>query len=336
MSNRLKCKVCDANLAGSFALASRLLESLAGLHISPKRAQLITESVGQDLAAQRDLATQAFLTGSAPSPPPPEPVSLMVLACDGGRVQTRQSEPTEKWKEDKVGVVYDATPAPEQPGVRYHGPPPQTRSITATMGNWDRLGEYLSALADRRGYAYAKQKVFVSDGASGIRSLRERCFPDAAFILDWAHAAQHLYACGVAGFGPGSKAQDWVERQKQRLWEGRIPALLGQLTRLAKQLGPPPKGAADNDPRRILANNVEYFRTNRAGLDYPTFRRNGWPIGSGIIESTIKVVGKRVKGTEKHWNLHGVEQTLQVVTHLMSDDGSWEAFWRPASEARRA
>jgi len=260
----------------------------------------------------------------------------MVIACDGGRVQTRHSEPTQRWKEDKVGVVYDAKPAPQQPGVKYHGPPPRTRSITATMDNWDGLGDHLSALANRRGYAYAKQKVFISDGASGIRSMRERCFPDAVFILDWAHAAQHLHACGLAGFGPGSKAQDWVERQKQRLWEGRIAALLGQLTRLAKQLGPPPPGAADNDPRRILANNVEYFRTNRPGLDYPTFRAKGWPLGSGIVESAIKVVGKRVKGTEKHWNLHGAERTLQVVTHLMSDDGSWEAFWQHAPEARRA
>jgi len=298
--------------------------------------QLITERVGQDLGAERDEATQAFLAGHARTPAPQEPASLLVITTDGGRVQTRQSKPTDKWKEDKVGVVYDATPAPEQPGMKYQGPPPQTRSVTATMDNWDRLGDHLSALAERRAYAHAAQKVFVSDGASGIRSMRERCFPDAVFILDWAHAAEHLHACALAAFGPGAKAEDWVERQKQRLWEGRISALLGQLTRLARQLGPPPKNAPDNDPRRILANNVEYFRTNRAGMDYPTFRRNGWPIGSGIIESTIKIVGKRVKGTEKHWNVQGAEQTLQVVTHLLSDDGSWEASWQRVPHVRRA
>ena len=69
---------------------------------------------------------------------------------------------------------------------------------------------------------------------------------------------------------------------------------------------------------------------------YPTFRKNGWPTGPGIIESTIKIVGKRVKGTEKHWNIQGAEQTLQVVTHLMSDDGSWEASWQPHPVATRA
>ena len=63
-------------------------------------------------------------------------------------------------------------------------------------------------------------------------------------------------------------------------------------------------------------------------MDYPTFRKNGWPIGSGIIESTVKQVGKRLKGTEKHWNLSGAEAALQVTTHLIAEDGSWNEFWK--------
>jgi len=236
--------------------------------------------------------------------------------------------PAKKWKENKVAVVHDAVPTPEVAGVKYEGPKPITRSVTATMAPWDTLGDHASALAERRGYPHAREKVFISDGAPAIRSVRERCFPDAVFILDWAHAVQHLHSCALAIFGPGEKADRWHERQEDRLWNGHSERLIAEIAKRSRQLGPPPKRASENDPRRILANNLDYFRTNRRGIDYPTFRRNGWPIGSGIIESAIKQIAKRVKGTEKHWTLKGAEETLQVTTHLISEDDSWEHFWK--------
>ncbi len=182
-------------------------------------------------------------------------------------------------------------------------------------------------LADRRGYTHARNKVFVSDGATHLRTLRERCFPDAAFILDWSHATGHLHQDALAALGPGPDAEAWFERQKDRLWTGHLDRFFADLEALAQRRGPPPKKAAPSDPRRILATDLEYFKTNRPGLDYPTFRKRGWPIGSSIIESTVKQVSKRVKGTEKLWSLPGVEQTLQVVTHLIADDGAWTRFW---------
>lgn len=326
-SNRRVRKICEANRAGSFHNASRLLEDLAGLRVSPKQVQLVTERIGALLVDQRDQATAAFLGLQSPASPPDSPRQLLVVTTDGGRVQTRQDTPNERWKEDKVGVVYDATPAPERPGLRYEGPPPTTRSVVATMETWDTLGDHLSALADRRGYEHARDKVFISDGAPAIRSQRERCFPDAAFVLDWYHATEHLHADALAGFGPGPQADAWFERQKDNLWHGRADRVIRAIRALSQRLGPPPKRAAPNNPRRIVATDLGYFRTNRAGLDYHTFRAKGWPIGSGLIEGTIKQVGKRVKGSEKHWGMAGVEQTLQVATHLIADDGTWQDFW---------
>jgi hypothetical protein len=313
-----------------------LLGSLAGLRISAKRVQLITERIGRILCEQRDEGTAAFLALQSRPEPPQEPIPLLVVTADGGRVQTLQDRPDEKWKEDKVGVVYNATPTPEQPGVPYRGPRPQSRSVVATMAPWDQLGDHLSAPADRRGYAYARQIVFVSDGAPAIRSQRERAFPNAAFVLDWGHATAHLHQDAIAGFGPGPQADAWFDRQKDRLWNGRADLVIKAIRMRADRLGPPPKRAAPNAPRRILATDLEYFRTNRAGLDYPTFRRQGWPVGSAIIESTIKQVSKRVKGAEKHWSMTGVEQTLQVVTHLLSDDGAWQTFWKQGACAASA
>lgn len=321
-------KVCEANQAGSFEKASRLLESLAGLHISAKRAQLITEKVGALLIEQRDQATRAFLARERDGTAIPAAVALMVVTADGGRVQTRQDDPTQRWKEDKIGVVYDALAGAPDRDTQRRGARPVTRSLVATMDTWEALGEHLSALADRRGYAHAREKLFIADGAAAIRSLYERCFPDATFILDWAHAAGHLHDCAVAAFGPGEEANAWFDLQKKRLMNGRADRVRSELRRQSREHGPPPRRAADNDHRRILANNVEYFQRNRDAMDYATFRERGWPIGSGIVESAVKQIGKRVKGTEKHWSAQGVEAVLQVVAHVISEDQAWQAFWQ--------
>jgi hypothetical protein len=321
--------VCEANLAGSFEKAARLMGSLASVTISPKEVQFITERVGRVLEGERRQATDHYLHSRKARPPAQKKgTALLVVTLDGGRVQTRQDNPDEKWKEDKVGVVYEAVPRPERAGEEYEGPPPGDRSITGTMANWDALGDHLSALADRRGYAGAVRKICISDGAGGIASQRERCFPDATYILDHPHAVEHLHQTAQAAFGAGNKAKAWFERQKERLWKGQLTPLIEEIARLSRRAGPPAKNAPENDRKRILATNAHYFKTNRDGMDYPTFRKNGWPIGSGIVESVIKQLGKRLKGTEKHWAVGGAEATLQVMAHLLSEDGSWNNFWR--------
>ena len=329
-SARFQRKVCEANLAGSFPKASRLLGMLSGLTVSAKQVQLITERIGGILEQERREKTEAFLRPrKAGAPPDKEKApALLVVSLDGGRVQTRQDNPEEKWKEDKIGVVYEAAPTPERAGETYHGPSAQRRSVTATMASWETLGDHLSALAHTRGYKRAPQKLCVADGAGAIASVRERCFPDAVFILDWGHADGHLHQTGQAAFGPGAKAAAWVERQEERLWKGQLTGLIAEIAHLSRRAGKPPPRAPETDRRRILANNLHYFKTNRAGMDYPRFRKNGWPIGSGIIESTVKQVGKRLKGTEKHWALNGAEAALQVTTHLLAEDGSWQQFWK--------
>ena len=120
--------MCEANLAGSFQKASRLLESLANMPVSDKQVQLHTERVGRVMEEERRQATDEYLRLRVAPSPSARPAretgpALLVISMDGGRVQTRQEDPKDKWKEDKVAVVYEAIPAPECPGVEYHGPP---------------------------------------------------------------------------------------------------------------------------------------------------------------------------------------------------------------------
>jgi hypothetical protein len=80
----------------------------------------------------------------------------------------------------------------------------------------------------------------------------------------------------------------------------------------AERVGPPQACDGPDHPRRVLANNVDCFQTHRHHMDYPTFRREGWPIGSGVTESAVKQFNKRVKGTEQFWSMPGVESILSL------------------------
>ena len=104
----------------------------------------------------------------------------------------------------------------------------------------------------------------------------------------------------------------------------------------ADRLGPPQASDGPDHPRRVLANNVGYFQTHRDHMDYPTYRRKGWPIGSGVAESAVKLFNKRVKGTEQFWSLPGVESILSLRALWLSQDDRWARYWNTRPAYRKA
>jgi hypothetical protein len=117
------------------------------------------------------------------------------------------------------------------------------------------------------------------------------------------------------------------EQLKDALWDGQVNQVIATLQRHAERLGPPQDADGPEHPRRrVLANNVGYFETHRKHMDYPTYRRKGWPIGSGVTESAVKQFNKRVKGTEQFWSLPGVEAILALRALWLSQDERWERY----------
>jgi len=55
-------------------------------------------------------------------------------------------------------------------------------------------------------------------------------------------------------------------------------------------------------------------------MNYPEYRKAGLPTTSAMIESLIKEINYRVKGTEKFWNRPaGAEAILQVRAAALDD-----------------
>ena len=330
--------ICNAATKDrSFDKASATLAHHSKIVMTDEGVRNLAESEGRKLVQERARRVQACFRslGRQAEPPCPSPQCL-VTVCDGGRVQTRHMENGSRWKEDKVGCVYDAQPQPDPTAAtaeKYKGAAAITKTYVATMEPWDAFGRMLFTEACARGYMNTPLKLFISDAAECIRSQRQEHFSDAHPINDWYHAAEHLSDCSKAALGSGTgEAGEWFVGNKELLWQAKLGDIIESVSRESHRVGPPPKGAPGTDPRVVLHRNVGYFTNNQHAMDYPTYRANGWPIGSGIAEASVKQHGLRVKGSEKFWEIPGAEEMLALCELYFSEDGRWDKYWIARSE----
>jgi len=58
----------------------------------------------------------------------------------------------------------------------------------------------------------------------------------------------------------------------------------------------------EHPDEKVVSGNLAYLEKRENQMQYPQFQAQGWPIGSGIIESGNKwVVEVRLKGAGMHW-----------------------------------
>jgi hypothetical protein len=310
----------------AFDQAALALNEDWGTRLDGKQVQRWAEKLGAAVTAARAAEVRAFERGQRPGGPA-NAATLLVIGMDGGRVQTREKagENGSRWREDKVGALTSYQPGD---GTREHPPRPLVTSYVATMSATEAFGKLLHVEAERRGLRQAETVLVLGDGGNWIDPLSEREHLHDQRIVDYYHAAEHLYDAARAALGRESPAATTLgEQLKDALWDGQVDQVIATLQLHAERLGLPQDADGPDHPRRVLANNVGYFETHRPHMDYPTYRRKGWPIGSGVTESAVKQFNKRVKGTEQFWSLPGVEAILALRALWLSQDERWERYW---------
>jgi hypothetical protein len=272
------------------------------------------------------LMTMTGTVSSAdPCPEIPEhfidPMRILKLARQiKGSVSVAEGERPESTAGD------DATPAAE------FTPRPRLRTTVATRGDAQRFGPILAQAAYARGFAAAGRKAFVADGAATNWKTHKRWFSDYTAVLDFIHALSYVSAAATAGRRP---ADGWACYRQwiQWVWQGQVTRVIAALEGRQAELGLPEKDEPETSPRQVVARTVTYLRNQQDKMQYDEYRRQGLPITSSLMESVVKQVNRRVKGTEKFWSEAGAEALLQLRADQLSDDQPLEAFWQRRQEA---
>jgi hypothetical protein len=315
----------------SFAEGEALLRSLAGLEVGAKQVERSAKELGEAIACdERQHVDMPVREQIAPT---------MYLGVDGTGIPMRpeelvgrmgkQPDGSAKTREVKLCVIWSAEqrdahgkPLRDEGSVSYSAAIESAASVDAEFSTSEFAQRVLRETA-RRGFAHAKRRCILGDGAPWIWKMATDFFPDAVQILDRFHAKEHLSAVATAIWGPGSTlGRQWAAERHNELDAGNVDDLLQALQTHA---------SACPQARKC----VGYIERNRERMRYPQFETQELCTSTGVVESGCNVaIGHRLKRSAMHWGVHGANAIIALRCNQLS--GRFEDFWERRAEVRPA
>lgn len=199
-------------------------------------------------------------------------------------------------------------------------PQQKVRTCISSMVSSDDFGPLVAGEAQRRGFFQAPRQAFLGDGQAWNWTLHKTYFPTFVPIADFVHPLGYVYDAAKV-LMPDDPWSVYL-RGTTACWQGRVDEFIQELKDWeAAHPTPPDTKLPDDDPRDVIRTVRTYLGNNRERMDYPTYRRQGLPTSTFMIESLIKEINFRVKGTEKFWNRPaGAEHILQIRAASLCDD----------------
>ncbi len=298
----------------SFEKAVELFEDFLGIEVGKLTSQHYTEEAG---AAYEQIQTEAVEYLERQMPPACEGAEKMQISADGAMVPLLHGV----WAEVRTLVIGEVQPAVEEKGQRVVHT--QNLSYFSRKVSAQEFGRLALVEMQRRGVENARQVAAVMDGADWEQSFVDFHCPAALRILDFAHAAEHLNQIGESLHGEHTpESQTWLKDCSHRLKHEGPDQLLRELEKLQRK----------HPTAEAISSNLAYLKKRKTQMQYPLFQAQGWPIGSGMVESGNKlVVHARLKGAGMHWAEEHVNPMLALRNILCS--GRWQQDW-PTIEAR--
>jgi hypothetical protein len=301
----------------SFQRAEEAIMRVRGLKVNDDTVRKVTDAVGNrvflaDVARAAD--AMARLDAGGLRFPERRKAGTLYLETDGAALNTRTKDSDgSTWRENKLGVAFSSDNIrhwTDARGDRQHKV--LKREYASFIGNSSEFKAHMLALAIRNGYGLYGNTVILSDGATWIRNMKNELFPDSQQILDFYHLcenvcayAKHVFSMVEADYRP------WTDRVCDLLKKGCHKAVL-------KELSDNTAPNAANSPVNLAA----YIENNSDNIDYPSYEKKGFFIGSGAIESANKtVLQRRLKGAGMRWNPATAQPLLTLIAKYES--GLW-------------
>jgi hypothetical protein len=299
-----------------FERARQMLEEFLGIQVSEPTVRRGTQRAGKLYEARQTVQSQQ----ASPAEPAVTRCEKQVISTDGAYVPLVKGE----WAEVRTVAIGEVKEKVCRQGLReVHT---YQLSYFSRMTNAETFGELAEVEMRRRGVSQAKTVCAVTDGADWIQGFIDLHRSDAVRILDFPHAAEHLNllieTLQQAGVPLPPKVFDRsLHVLKHRgpglllCWFDRLPTVIKELEAVQKQM--------------------QYFRKRLSLMQYPEYQRDGWPIGSGMVESANKVVVQaRLKGAGMHWAPSHVNPMLALRAAVCSE--RWEEAWQASIQEQQA
>lgn len=305
----------------AFEAGSRDLAELAGIEVKTKEVERVSEACGEAMeqAAARERA--AVVAGKVVAL---RPEGKLYVVIDGTGVpvvkrecaaQGKDGGPA-KTREAKLGCVFT------QHTVDAEGYPvraPHSTTYVGAIESCTEFGPRIHAEALRRGLKCATDVVALADGAPWIWNLVSEQFPGAVQIVDLYHAREHLAEVArVVYANAPEQATAWGEVRREELDAGDVPLVIRALKRLRPQA---------DAAKEVVRKAIDYFATNEHRMSYAAFRRQGYFVGSGVIEAGCRtIIGQRLKQSGMHWTVRGANAIIALRCSLLSN--RWDDHWK--------
>ena len=281
-----------------------MLRKHHGVQISTSTSRRQTESIGACAEQiQNQQAEEAFAQKNVPKEKEEKIPDKLVVSNDGAYISLRGKV----WAEVKtmaVGEVQEKKIGSKQR--------PQQEVKLSNLSYFSRMidaetfSELVTGELNQRRFFQAKAVGAVQDGAEWIQSLLAVIGADAVRILDFYHAGQYLNEIAQLVLSAGTPLREkWWEEQLHELKHYGPEKVLVEVNRLlqAHPLG------------EDFEKKVKYLQKREEMMQYPTFQQQGWPIGSGSVESAnVGVVQARLKGRGMRFRTHQCQSSACVTS----------------------
>jgi hypothetical protein len=279
LSPGLRSMTARAAAAVPFAKAAALLEELAGVRLTVKRAERSAAAGGAAARAAAQTGSAAILARTVIPARPRGPLpGILYIEIDGTGVPMTPAETAGRpgkgddgrahTREVKLACLFT------QSRRDTDGRPVQDKGSASYLASFqpaEEFGALAAAEAIRRGSRHIRQLAVIGDGAKWIWTRAAARFPEATQIVGLYHAREHLHdLAGHLAF----IVSDPAGRRAGRLAEldaGNIEAI----SRAARAY--PLTGVKAEEPETKIG----YFEANTIRMRYARFRGLGLFTGSG-------------------------------------------------------
>jgi len=254
------------------------------------------------------------------------------------RGRQEQGEKKQKKKEALVGVAYTTTAhvrTAEEVATNLVFPE-QSSSTSASADSTEVIRYIASVERPKKEVMHAiKQEIeeqhfsetpliCVMDGAKCLWTYIADVFKNIenkVLILDIIHVLEYIWLMAHVKYeDKPSEAKQYVYDKLMLILQGRVASYILELQNELQS------GSWKESHQKTFKKVITYLKNHKSYMKYREYLAQGYPIGSGVVESACShVVKNRMELPGARWSVSGAEAILQLRSVVKSQD--WDAYW---------